>query len=96
MLITRATLLLVYHHLSQTMSLNTISLDSQSLPKDLLESCTTGAGFFYLSEHGIPQDLIDSVFDASGQFFSHASLDEKMKTRDRDGHTGWTGVGEEV
>lgn len=77
-------------------SIHTVSLSSPTLASDLLQSCTSGSGFFYLSEHDIPQELIAGVFGASEDFFCNATLDEKKSNRDREGHTGWTGVGEEV
>ncbi|CAO1637536.1 unnamed protein product [Sympodiomycopsis kandeliae] len=78
------------------MTFSTISLSSRDVPSDLVETCSSGSGFFYLSDHGIPSDLIAEVFSVSDDFFSNGSLEEKVSTRDRDGHTGWTGIGEEV
>lgn len=78
------------------MAFSTISLSTRNLSADLLDTCTSGSGFFYLSDHGIPSDLISEVFDFSDDFFTKSSIEEKLQTRDRDGHTGWTGIGEEV
>jgi isopenicillin N synthase-like dioxygenase len=39
-----------------------------------------GAGFFYLTGHGVPQDAIGEIFAASQRFFA-MPLDERMKVR---------------
>lgn len=91
-------------------TLPTISLASSDLSSQLLSisalspaadgssdvtSTHTGAGFFYLVDHGIPASLISQAFGASSDFFEKETPAAKAATVDRQANTGWTEVGSE-
>jgi isopenicillin N synthase-like dioxygenase len=86
---------------TMTSALPIISLTSSTLPQDILQGlCPSGpqdgpTGFFYLVDHQVPPEESRGAFEASRCFFEEETEEEKRKTIDRSGHTGWTGVGEE-
>lgn len=70
------------------------SLPSKQFSQALLEAATE-YGFFYLTEAPIDWNLVDEAWQSSNDFFLHASKEEKLASRDREGHTGYTALQEE-
>lgn len=70
------------------------TLPSKDFSKALLEAATD-YGFFYLTEAPIDWELVDQAWKSSEDFFLNASEKEKLATKDRDGHTGYTALQEE-
>ncbi|PWN31599.1 Clavaminate synthase-like protein [Meira miltonrushii] len=70
------------------------TLSSKNFSEALLEAATD-YGFFYLTDAPIDWKLVDEAWKSSDNFFLHASQEEKLVSRDREGHTGYTAFQEE-
>ncbi len=87
---------------TSALALPVIPLDEPAhLAARIRDACCAGPGFFYLSRHGLPQSAIDGIFALSRRFFVDDALrpgkeerdqEEKRRTTDRVGNTGYTAM----
>lgn len=71
------------------------TLPSKDFSEALLKAATE-YGFFYLTDAPIDWELVNKAWKSSNDFFLHASQEEKLASRDREGHTGYTAFQEET